>query len=51
MSDQDISLNLQTLKYNIQANNTNSLFFIEQNALTQSNLFDKIKFWSNLNHK
>ena len=49
MSDKDISLNLQSLKYNIEANNKKLLFWIEQDALNQRNMIDKIESWSNAN--
>jgi hypothetical protein len=51
MSDEDISLNLQSLKYNIENNNRKATFFIEEKVLSQPNLFNKIESWSNLNDK
>jgi len=51
MSDEDISLNLLSLKYNIKSNNRKVSLFLEEKILSQRNLFDKIKSWSNLNDK
>lgn len=51
MSDKDISLNLQLLKYNIEADNRKASFFIEEKVLSQHNILDKIEFWPNLNNK
>ena len=51
MSDKDISLNLQSLKYNIEADNKKVSFFIEEKVLSQRNIIDKMESWSDLNNK
>ena len=51
MSDKDISLNLQSLKYNIEADNKKVSLFIEEKVLSQRNIIDKMESWFDLNNK
>jgi hypothetical protein len=51
MSDKDISLNLQSLKYNVETNNKKSLFYIEEEILNERNIIDKIEYCFNSSSK
>jgi len=51
MSDEDISLNLQALKYNIEVNNKKSLIYIEEEILNEHNIINKIEHWFNSSSK